>query len=229
MTLSIIFVVLTMIIVALSGSRGSALSLVVVLLAFSFRKPVRPWGIVGWLTVIVVTLVAPFILDTLARRFAEEDGGEFGGRDLLWKASFQLIGDYFWTGVGVGNGRIELPEYLLSLTTHFKHRITLSSHNPILDIGVETGVPGLVLYLAVLLTAFWQFYRSSTQARKESQLATAYYCIILATGAGYLTSWIKSGGMDSHPTFFLLLALLTIPWHLLPDGRADGRDKSMRS
>jgi hypothetical protein len=37
---------------------------------------------------------------------------------------------------------------------------------------------------------------------------------MLGIAAGYLASWIKSGGIENHPTFFVLLALLLIPSQL---------------
>ena len=103
MVLSIIYVLLTLILVTLSGSRGGALSLLAVLLAFWFWRPTRPWGKLGLLILAVVVISAPFVFSTVVRRFSEAEGGALGGRMAIWQASWLIISERPWSGVGIGN------------------------------------------------------------------------------------------------------------------------------
>jgi O-antigen ligase len=214
MVLSIVYILSTLILVLLSGSRGGTLSLVVMLLAFWCWKPLRPWGIVGSVLVACMLASAPFLLDALSNRALDDWGNEVGGRDQLWKASLQLIADHPLTGVGVGNGPFELTPYIAALTSDFDQRNDLPSHNPLLEVGCDTGLFGILLYASICGSALWRFfhYRGPWYLR-EGPLAS-YFPMVLCTGASYLASWSKDGGLENHPTFFMLLALLMIPSQL---------------
>ena len=73
MTASMIYVVGALLLIAASGSRGGAVSMLIVLLALLFWRPVRPWGFLGLAIVLALLTVLPLALDVLARRFAEGD------------------------------------------------------------------------------------------------------------------------------------------------------------
>jgi O-antigen ligase len=134
---------------------------------------------------------------------------------VLWQASLLLIRDHWLTGVGVGNGPLELPNYIASLTSEYNHRATLPSHNPLLEVGVETGIVGMVIYVCLWVAALWQFIRHrNRQVMREGVLA-AYFPILLGVTAGYFATWIKAGGLVHDPISFVLLALLVIPSQLL--------------
>ena len=215
MALSVFFILCSLIFVALTGSRGSALALMIVLVGFWFWKPMRPWGIIGVALLAGLLLVAPFVLETLLNRVETQEGGELGGRDLLWQASFWLIGDHPWTGMGIGNGPPGLNWYIASLTSEaFVHRRDLPSHNPMLEAAVETGVPGLLIYVSVCASALFQFFRACRRPIMRRGPLAAYFPLLLGTTAGYVAAWFKNGGMEVHPTFFILLGLLLIPSQL---------------
>jgi putative inorganic carbon (hco3(-)) transporter len=229
MTLSVVFILCTLVLVAASGSRGSALSMLILLFGFSFWKPVRPWGILGLVLVAGLLAAAPFLLDTLSNRIAEEDGGELGGRDVLWRASMLMMRDVAWTGVGIGNGPFELHKYIASLTSDFDRRVDLPSHNPFLEAGVETGLLGMLLYVSITVCAVWHFFGQRSRSYRRDGALAAYFPLLLCVTAGYLASWIKSGGMENHPTFFVLLALLIIPSQLVHEANVNGlRDSAAR-
>ena len=217
MAFSVFFILCALILVLASGSRGSALSMVIMLLAFWFWKPLRPWGIVGGTLVACMLISVPFLLDSLNNRSQENWGNEFGGRDILWEASLQLIADRPLTGVGVGNGRFELTHYIAPLTSDYDHRDGVPSHNPLLEVGVDTGLFGMFLYASIWASALWQFFRHRGSWYMREGALAAYFPLVLGVAAGYFWSYIKDGGMENHPTFFALLALLIIPSQLSHD------------
>ncbi|MBY0256584.1 O-antigen ligase family protein [Methylobacterium sp.] len=213
MALSVVYLLLTLAFVALSGSRGSALSLLIVLFLFLFSRPVRPWGIAGLGVLVALLLVAPFVLGVVLHRVGEEEGSELGGRAPLWAASLDFIRDHPWTGGGVGNGPFALHAYMAAATGTFNHRIDLPSHQPFLEIAVDTGLFGLVLYVLMLASAVWIF---ATARRRWLALGAppGYYPVVIGVTVGFVVSWFKAGGMKHHPTLILLLALMLIPAHL---------------
>jgi len=210
MALSILFIIWTLIIVLLTGSRGGAISLVIMLLAFWFSKPLRPWGIAASaLVAFMLVGGAPILLASLSNRASE--GSSLGGRDLLWIASLQLITEHPLVGVGLGNGPFELTPYIAALTSDYDTRNALASHNPLLEVSVDTGLIGLLLYLSILVSALWQLIRQRGRRYMREGPLAAYFPLVLCIGAAYFVAWSKDGAMASHPTFFMLLALLIIP------------------
>ncbi|MER9900204.1 O-antigen ligase family protein [Mesorhizobium sp. M0130] len=211
LVLSIFFILCTLGLVALSGSRGSSISLLLVLLAFFFYKPMRPFGIVGIILVVSLLAIAPLATDVLVRRFEEGEGGDLGGRVVLWYASLQLVRDHLWSGVGIGNGPSELYQYVAPLTSNYADRSSVPSHNPLLEVAAETGVLGVVLYASAVVLGVWQFFRYRRRLHNYDELVAGYFPLVLGVSVGYFASWLKGGGMAAHPTFFILLGLLLFP------------------
>jgi O-antigen ligase len=194
---------------------------VAILFAFLFSRPVRPWGFLGLGLILALLALAPFVLDTLIQRFTDGEGeGDLGGRDRLWEASLLLLRDAPWTGVGVGNGPFELHDYIAALTSAANHRRDLPSHQPFLEIGVETGLFGLLIYAGIILSAVWSFVRSRPLWRAAGGAAAAYHPIVGGVAVGYSLSWFKSGGMENHLSFFILLALMVVPGQIARDAGA---------
>jgi putative inorganic carbon (hco3(-)) transporter len=219
MVLSFIFLIAALILIALTGSRGSSLSLLLVMLSFLFSRPLRPWGASSLIVCLVMLAAAPLVLTSVISRFAEHDGGEFGGRDLLWRAGFALLADAPWTGVGIGNGPFKLHDYIAVLTNQFNWRMDLPTHNPLLEVGIDTGIIGLSLYAAATIAAFRQFFGAAARANLRAHGLVGYFPLILGIAVGYYSAWIKGGGVECHPSFFAMLALLQFPSQLAPIAR----------
>jgi putative inorganic carbon (HCO3(-)) transporter len=211
MALSMVFILCAVGSVALSGSRAGALSLVVLLVAFLFSKSSRAWGFIGFILVLVTIATAPSVIELLLRRFQEEEGGELGGRVLLWEASLLSIRDHLWAGVGIGNGPIELHRYIASLTSAANRRVDLPSHQPFLEVTIETGLVGFIIYSAIITSALFSFLRFGRAWSASNEAPAGYYAIVLGSSVAYATAWIKSGGVENHPSFFVLLGLLLVP------------------
>lgn len=223
MAQSIVFLLLAFLLVGLSGSRGSAISLLATLLAFWFWKPTRPWGKLGLLILTAAVITAPFvfsiIIDRLFRAEVLEAGaGPLGGRWTIWQASWWIIRDHPWGGLGIGNASRVLASYVGSASSYFRGSVEMVSHNPILQIWIETGTPGMLLYLSVLVSAVWLFVRQYRQYNKaSSSYCVSYFALTSCVFVGTMLSWIKGGGMEFAPAYFLLLVLLLIPSRLQAD------------
>jgi O-antigen ligase len=210
--LSWIFLLMTIGLVAVSGSRGSAVSLLITLLTFCLWKPTRLWGVRGLLVLGLAVLFVPMAFTTTLERFAAMEGDTFfGPREVLWQAAWNLIVDHPWQGVGIGNGRYELIRYL-SQITGIAGAARAATHNPVLQVWGETGLPGIILYMGVPVSAVWLFVREYLRCReRDMQGLLPYFALLSSSFAGYMASWIKGGGMEVSITYFLMLSLLLIP------------------
>lgn len=206
---ALVFLPMVIALVAISGSRGSAISLFITLLAFYAWKPTRRWGKFGIMIILLAAIAVPAVFTTTIDRFAGKTREPFAGRVAIWQVGWEVIGKHPVSGVGIGNSSSALVPYF-GLPTSSDGRASM--HNPILTIWSETGLPGIVLYLGVLISAIWSFLRQYQRHRRSgTQYLTGYFALVASLFLGYMLSWIKGGGMESNHTFFLLLGLLLIP------------------
>jgi putative inorganic carbon (hco3(-)) transporter len=223
MLLSFVFVVVALALVALSGSRGSAITFLITLSAFWIWRSTRPWAILGLVLLAVAVVSLPAMFVTLSARFRVEAGDTvLGGREAIWQAALQLIREHLWSGVGIGGAEHAVMPYVRVLRSVTDYE-SVSLHNPVLAIWAGTGLPGILLYLGALGSAVWLFGSRYFRCRREGvNPLNPYFALIFAVFLGYMASWIKGGGMESDFSYFLLLALLVIPSRL-PTGESAGR------
>lgn len=86
-------------------------------------------------------------------------------RMYIWRASCEMIRDYGWTGIGIGEGAWNkvYPMYAYLGVETAPH-----SHNLFLQIWLETGIGGLFIFVAVLfllLQSVFTLYRRLYTAR----------------------------------------------------------------
>lgn len=203
-----IFLIMAIGLTALSGSRGSAISMIVTLSVFWFWKPTRLWGKISLIILVIAVIITPFVFTTTLDRFAGTPKDTFlGGREVLWQEGRRIITENPLLGVGIGNSPFVLQTALGNWDCDW-----VAMHNPIMVIWSETGFPGIILYLGVLISAVCSFARQYRHYRSLSiQWLVPYFALIASLLPGYMVSWIKGGGMESDFSYFLMLALLLIP------------------
>jgi O-antigen ligase len=211
----LVFSILSFILIALSGSRGSLITWFVIMLFYIFWKSTRLWGIIGLVVLILAIVGGSFLLETTFDRFINRtEDTLLGGREALWKGTWQLIRDYPWKGVGIGNVSILAIPYIQYFRSVYKME-SISIHNPILTIWAETGIPGILLYLGVLMSALWSFVK---QVRRVSisqlEPLLIYFSLVSSAFVGFLATWFKGGGAEFGYVSFLMIALLVIPANL---------------
>ena len=106
----------------------------------------------------------------------------------IWRGVGRMIGDYWQTGVGIGTDsfRRVYPLYALSGIESAPH-----SHNLYLQILVEIGIVGLVVFLVLLF--FWAqscFTLHRKEERKEKLIPAAIFCGLLSVLAQGMTDYI---------------------------------------
>lgn len=131
----------------------------------------------------VITNFASFFGDTnLLLSDPEHADGAGSGRIEIWKAALAYIHERPIVGFG--------PQNLI-----------FSAHNNFLEIGVYTGVPGMLLYLAFLLSGFLKLLKNS---KKLGSIAFVAMCVAL----GYIASAFLGVTMFyTAPYFYIVLGL----------------------
>ncbi|WHS60879.1 O-antigen ligase family protein [Pseudomonas sp. G2-4] len=157
-----------------SQTRGVWIGLVACLLVMGVARPSRLGSGLLLLGALGVACIALFKPEILLQR-----GVSY--RPELWRGGIQLILDHWATGLGFNEYLIPVPEIARS----FKH-----PHNLFLDTGVRLGVPGLLLFGWLWLTAGWRGWISRAQPLGQVLLALWVF-----SGASLLTDgiglWLK--------------------------------------
>jgi putative inorganic carbon (HCO3(-)) transporter len=176
-------IIVMLVVLALTQSRGAWMALCVVLLTLVILR----WRL-GWLILVPVTILAVGVVSRLGTSQIQEkafSGGSISnwdGRKEIWLRGIYMIQDFPFTGIGMGlfGKAADLLYPFSSLTSGaIEH-----AHNLFLQVAVDLGVPGLIAWLTILLvvTAIaWQLYR---YGYKQQEIQCA------ALGAGLLCSQI---------------------------------------
>lgn len=147
--------------IAVTGSRGVMLSLLlaaVTVTAVSYRH-VPNRRLFGWLGMIAGAYVlANFLLEGwLTGRLSSVLDPASAGQDrfFIWRQAWKMMLDAPWLGIGLGTYWLFWPPYrdLRDSSAGFY------VHNDYLQIWIETGLPGLLLLLAVEISVLVMFVR----------------------------------------------------------------------
>ena len=140
----------------LSLSRGGLLALAVMLIAGTVLAGRWRLAVAGLL--VAIALGGAFYFTTLAplparERVTTANGGS--GRSDLWTVGLRMVKADPVTGVGVGNFQAESANFTLQPGTIVRADLIFSSapkvtHNTYLEIAAEMGLPGLLLFLAIV-------------------------------------------------------------------------------
>jgi putative inorganic carbon (hco3(-)) transporter len=144
-------------------SRGGWIALVLAAILVSFVL-VRTRGIslkaLIAILVLLIILYLPFHGVISARAFGD-DQGSAESRIPLTMLAFRMIADHPVLGVGANNFSVVMQRYL---TSYFRTGFLYVVHNKYLLIWTETGIGGLLAYLAFLIGAVrrgWQCWKQN--------------------------------------------------------------------
>ncbi len=203
------------VVVLLAGARAAWVTFGLVLL-FS------GWRLLGWkkllgvfafgaLALVVLTMASPQFQERMQRSSqllaADESGVDIAlsGRAQIWRAAMCMVREHPINGVGARNFRYEFPHCnpTPDATPAWGEGPALHAHQIVLEIASETGLIGLLLWLAGAAMAIRVWRYATPQARdhaRPAMLALAVTVFPFNTHlAFYSTFW---GGLT------LLLAAL---------------------
>jgi len=118
-------------------------------------------------------------------RVLASNGGS--GRSELWKVGLRIVRAHTVGGVGVGNSEHAAANYVLQPGVIHRSSLIFSSepfpvHNTYLQVLVEMGVPGLLLFLAVIVVCLGCALRAARLAvqRRDVTLEALARAVFLA-------------------------------------------------
>ena len=170
--LCVIFFFLGIVLIFLTGSRGGALGLGIAALAIFFRatasisKQFKVFAIIAMTLILSMSAINFERVETLLSFESIEQDYNItaeGGRLDIWKSGLKAMFRNPMTGVGVGCFQMGLA-YERRIDPSSSLSKWQSSHNAVVQIGTETGVFGLMLFLMLSWNVVKIFARISREA-----------------------------------------------------------------
>lgn len=183
-------------ILILTKSRSAYGALAVVLATMALLRWRRGWVLLLTIVAGVIVTVQRLGLSTLLNLVASApELGGLEGREEAWRRALYMIQGFPFTGIGMGTfkevTRVRYP--FLDPSWDIPH-----AHNLFLQVAVDTGIPGLVAWLAIIIVVIvsaWQLYRHG-RSKNDSQIAglgAAWLCSQIAMLVHGLTDAVTWG------------------------------------
>jgi len=109
----------------------------------------------------------------LYRRYNNPNGGSLSQRIEFTRASFHIIRQHPWFGVGTGDVPQAFSQAYDEIHSPLKEEFRFRAHNQYLAIAVAFGLVGLALFIVVL------FYPYFSSKKHRTYLYTVFLCIML--------------------------------------------------
>ena len=153
--------------IVVSGSRGGFLGLVTVVVGLLTNRALRGWrrfAIVGGIALVMVIAGSAGYWDKIASIAHPEDDYNVksqSGRVEVWKRGLGYMAERPILGVGangffIAEGKIS-P--MARQRIYGKGWKWSAPHNSFVEVGAEIGIPGLIVYLCMLASAFGAAWR----------------------------------------------------------------------
>ena len=205
--------------ILMTQSRGVFLGLVV-FLAIAFagqRRRFRFVVIVGTLALILAALAPADVwgrLGTMRHATSTSTLDQVDGEDgsarqryEIWRVAFKIIGDHPIAGVGLGAYKVNHERYALDPEFNPTAQGGRDTHSLYFNVLAETGYPGLVLYLGMVLSVGIAAERTRRQCKGVYDSAARQLLLLEAGLVAFLAAAIF-GSLPYLPHFLLHLVLL---------------------
>ncbi len=147
-----------------TGTAGLIALVLAVVAHWTFRLKQWKQGICLFIVALVVGTGIHFALPECGRRLTQtfsemREGDTSDARYLIFESSMKAIGENGAFGVGIGDKSEVLAEKYEETGNEHAVDAQYNSHNIYLDAMLTTGIPGLVLLLAVLVVPAFMAWR----------------------------------------------------------------------
>ena len=182
-------------ILILTRSRGGYVALVVGLWLTLWLSGRRRWAL-GFLllcAVLFAVLVTRPQVEVASQTDAAQaalDPSTWGFRQHVWRTALFIIGDFPFTGVGMGTFND-----VVALLYGFYSPENPGTHNLFLQVGVDLGILGLTSFLAILLIVLWAGWQA--RRRLDAMHEPALRAVAVGGLAGIVAT-ITHGLLDHH-------------------------------
>lgn len=197
-------IVLLLVGVLATQSRGGVVALIAgVVCALLVFRGHRAALLAAAVALATVPLALSAALPGAFERFTDaEEGGT--GRADIWKVALAVAEDHPVIGVGIGNFSVHSPRYVDELGPLERVDLVaeqlLVTHNAYLELLVETGIVGLLLFLVVISGSALAGWRAARRADVlgERYLAILAQSVFVATIAFLAGALFISSGYDER-------------------------------
>lgn len=213
-----------------SGWLGGVFGIGTLIIVWASILPTSsPWRHVRWIVVLLLlagSVVGFMVFRPELEAAVEQESSEitaigtfksFGFRWAVWGWSVEAIGDFPFTGVGLGAFRRVVKRlYPVEIVEVIHH-----AHNTYLQVPLDFGLPGLVAYLALLLVAAAVAVRVARESVRLRPLAIG---LLGGLAAVHVYSFLDSlvPGSKTVLVFWVVMGLLAGLSRLAPGRRARG-------
>ncbi|MCB8983997.1 MAG: O-antigen ligase family protein [Ardenticatenaceae bacterium] len=203
-----------------SGWLGAAGGLLVLLILWAAALPASPrrrwfWRAAAALLLLglaAIVWIGPERLQTAwddpsqLSQTAVGSLGSIGFRQEVWRWALTAVGDFPFTGTGLGTFR-QVVRRLYPLNVSPTYDIA-HAHDIFLQTALDVGLPGLIVYLALLLIAFWLGWQA---ARRDATLRPFALGLLAGLAALHIYGLTDALALGSKTglSFWLALGLLT--------------------
>lgn len=197
----------------ITNSRGAWAALLVTLGIWGFLAlPDRTWrrwaGVIGLAVAVLGLLVAAYFWPELARRpHFSALAWTFHSRMVLYRNSLNLIPDYLFTGIGLGEVfALVYSRYQLLIPVPFLYY----AHQLFLSTALSLGLPGLAALLWLILAFYGFVYRVEQRSLASNDLAlfrAGWLGVTVVFGHGLVDAPQLAAPGWTMPMLFALLGL----------------------
>jgi len=209
--------VLSIFALAFSYARSAWLGFVTGIFAFGYqqgKKVLITLVLVFAVLLILATAFSPSLRFRMKRMVSISHNLE---RVITWKTTIEMIKDYPIFGIGKGAYRKLAPEYREGYNIHFTAKS--HAHNSYLQVGVESGIFAMLLFILWLLLLVARTSYSAGKIHDKGARALMYG--LLAAHLGFIVSSFfqhnLGDGEVAMTWFFLIAATFTLEEAFIAD------------
>jgi len=204
----------------LSGCRGAIVSFFISLFIFAlgycifFKRKLLKWFVLGvFLISIIFISILLFTKSNLIKNESKIilDSPSLQARFIVWKISWEGWKERFLFGWGPENFDVAFFKYFspeLSMAKYGGQVIFDRAHNIILDIGVTSGILGVLSYLTIFVTAFLALFKKSKEFLRKDELML-FLGIVVILIVYFLQNLLVLDTINSYIMFFLILGFIS--------------------
>ncbi|MCL5773204.1 MAG: O-antigen ligase family protein [Firmicutes bacterium] len=131
-------------------------------------------------------------------------------RLYLWGSALKAMGDYPYSGSGPGTFDYVFPKYRYNepMFLRGKFKVPGHPHNEFLDVGVSTGIPGLIAFLWVVGSVFVRGVKSSKVSLNGERIIFAG--LIASFAAFLINHFFVSPTTPTYAVMWFLIGAISI-------------------
>jgi O-antigen ligase/tetratricopeptide (TPR) repeat protein len=232
--------------IVFTGTRGAWVGLVVGATVFVtlqllggfgklLKAPSRPMiRRAGLASIVVLVLIGLISLSPASRNIALrarsliEEGFTGSGRTILWRDSLKMVTRYALVGCGPEGFRTAfLPFKSIDLSRLAPGTNNESSHNSYIDAAVSYGLPGAILYVAIIASSF-ALLRDARRRVADKRLKVILVSLMTSMAAVVTHNFFIFDQISTGLYFFAFAALAQVASSTtttleVPNGKAPAR------